>query len=295
VEWLKRGKNVIELYCPDAKTQKEGWNIWLSRADEFEKGGGDPANVGETSFKSKDGGKSWKKSPFGPDGQTRAEYTIRFSLDRYVETGWLASPVIDLWKGDSKDFIVPSRVFKKMRLIINSEVPKGTSLEYFLRAGTNPSPYADDWGLYETIGTGTTIDSEFNDRAIKGRFVQFKMVFSTTNPLKSPVVKNASITAELRQGNKTHTSLTVAKAENPVIGYPSVEWEWEKWDRPEFQELKKRENLDGIIAGSKTQFDASIKLLELATTRVPRLHGTPIPDYPGWDALSSLNRIDQHG
>ena len=34
-------------------------------------GGGDPKDVGKTSFKSIDGGETWKESPFGPLGQTR--------------------------------------------------------------------------------------------------------------------------------------------------------------------------------------------------------------------------------
>ena len=83
-EWLKKGKNVIELFCPEAATEDEDWEIYLARADEFEAGGGDPSDVGKTSFKSSDGGKSWKQSPFGSQGNTRAEYSIRLSLDRYV-------------------------------------------------------------------------------------------------------------------------------------------------------------------------------------------------------------------
>ncbi|MBN1294974.1 MAG: hypothetical protein JXB48_24270, partial [Candidatus Latescibacteria bacterium] len=259
-EWLKKGKNVIDLSCPEAKMEQDGWNIWLSRADEFEHGGGDPADVGETSFKSTDGGNSWKKSPFGPDEKTRAEYTIRISLDRYVQTGWLASPVIDLWKGDSDEFIVPIRVFKKMNIRLESDVPNGTSVEYFLRAGTSPDPFSSEWEPYTSIGSGASIEIELTDRQVKGRFVQLKAELFTTNPLKSSILKSAAITAELLQGNKAHTSLKTTRATNPVIGYPSVQWEWEKWDRPEFQELKKRENLDGIIAGSKTQFETMIRL-----------------------------------
>ena len=83
VEWLKKGQNIIELYCREAKSQEQGWELYLARADEFEEGGGDPTNVGETSFKSFDDGKTWKQSPFGTDEQTKAEYSIRISLDRY--------------------------------------------------------------------------------------------------------------------------------------------------------------------------------------------------------------------
>ncbi len=38
-EWLKKGKNVIELFSPEAASESEGWRVHLARADEFEHGG----------------------------------------------------------------------------------------------------------------------------------------------------------------------------------------------------------------------------------------------------------------
>ena len=294
-EWLEKGENIIELFCPKAKSEEEGWNLYLARADEFEHGGGDPRDVGETSFKSFDGGKSWKQSPFGPDGKTRAEYSVRLSLDRYVKTGWLKSPMIDLWKANSEDFIVPVRVLGKVRITIKSEVPPETSVKYYLRKSTHPGPFSEFWSPYELIGAGESVDIELDDKVMNGRFIQFKAVLSTTNPLKTPIVKHASVTAELFQGAPSHKSITVSRAVNPVIRYPSINWQWELWDRTEFEELRNRENLDDVIAGSKTQFDAIVKLLGYATTRASRKDAHPRPEYPGWDALSILNRLDRHG
>ena len=294
-KWLKKGENVIELYCPKAKSEKDGWNLYIARADDFEYGGGNPENAGKTSFKSFDGGKSWQESPFGRDRKTRAEYVVRISLDRYVETGWLASPVIDIWRGDSKDLIVPIRMVKKMRISIRSEVPKETKVEYYLRKGASPSPFSKDWGSYQLIGAGESIDLELNNRIINDRFVQFKAKLSTTNPLKTPIVKDASIVTEFVQSVPTHDSIVVSRAENPTIKYSSINWQWEPSDRPEFEELRNRENLDDVIAGSKTQFDAIVKLLEYSTTRSARKDSDPFPDFPGWDAISILDRIDKHG
>ena len=191
-EWLKKGKNVIDLYCPEAESVSEGWEIWLARADEFEEGGGDPKDVGKTSFKSFNGGKSWKESPFGIeagstytiDGFTigagkkrkgsgndrydRAEYSIRISLDRYKKTGWLASPVIDLWKGDSDDFFVRMRTLRKLSVSIRSVAPENTDIQYYIRRGISPGPCSGDWEPYEFAGSGPNLDfeagSEFNRR-----------------------------------------------------------------------------------------------------------------------------------
>lgn len=292
-ELLRAGENVIDLYCPEAQTEEEGWELFISRADEFENGGGDPKHVGKTSYKSVDGGKTWKESPFGPQGQTRAEYSVRLSLDRSVNTGYLASPVIDLWKGDSDDCIVPFREIRKMRLSIRSEVPDGTSIEYFLRKGTDPQPFSDEWEQYTLIGSGPELDFEIGGAGLNRRYVQFKALLSTDNPLLSSIIKSAQVTAELFERVPLHENIHVVAYDNPAIRYSSIDWEWGKWDRPEFEELRKRENLDEVIAGSRTEFDAQVRLLDYVTRRWR--HNSPLPEFPSWDALSILNRIESAG
>ena len=293
VDWLTKGRNTIELFCPEAASQKEAWEIYIARADEFEAGGGDPADVGKTSFKSVDGGESWKESPFGPLGQTRAEYTVRISLDRYVGSGWLASPVIDLWRGDSADVIVPFREIRKMKLMIESDVPEGTKVEYFFRMGTDSNPFADGWEPYGFVGEGRSLEFETGGADLNRRYVQFRIELSSTNPLVTPVVKSASITAELNQRVPLHKNIKVIEADNPAIKYSSLTWEWEKADRPEFKTLRELENLDEVVAGSRTEFDAQVKLLDYTAKRWR--HISPMPEYPGWDALSIINRINNAG
>ncbi|MGB2806165.1 MAG: hypothetical protein WBC22_00365, partial [Sedimentisphaerales bacterium] len=83
------------------------------------------------------------------------------------------------------------------------------------------------------------------------------------------------------------------EADNPPIKYSSINWEWEKWDRPEFKKLRELENLDEVVNGSRTEFDAQVKLLDYVTKRWR--HTTPLPGYPGWDALSIINRINSAG
>ena len=292
-EWLKKGRNTIELSCPEAASQDDGWELYLARADEFEAGGGDPADVGKTSFKSTNGGESWKQSPFGPLGQTRAEYTVRLSLDRNVRTGWLASPVIDLWRGDSDDVIVPFREIGKMKLSILSEVPEDTKIEYYFRKGTDPNPFSDSWEPYQFIGEGAEFDFETGGADLNRRYIQFRAELTTTNPLKTPVVKSVKVTAELNQRVPLHRNIKVLEADNPVIKYSSLNWEWEKADRPEFKELRELENLEEVISGSRTEFEAQVRLLDYVTKRWR--HNSPMPEYPGWDALSIINRINNAG
>ena len=292
-EWLVKGKNTFDLSCPEAVSDKEGWELYLSRADEFTDGGGDPAHVGETSFKSMDGGETWKRSPFGPLGQTAAEYSVRLSMDRYLKTGWLATPVIDLWKGDSNNVIVPQREIRTLKIALGSEVPDGAKVEYFFRKGSSPDPFSGEWSQYQFIGEGTSVNFKTGGADLNRRYVQVRAVLTSSNPLVSPVVKTVRLDAELEQRIPNYHNIRIVTAENPAIRYSSLPWEWEKWDRPEFAELRKRENLDEVIAGSRTEFDAQVKLMHYVNRRW--YPGGTLPEYPPWDALSTLKRIDTAG
>ncbi|MCE5251790.1 hypothetical protein LLG96_16395 [bacterium] len=295
VEWLKKGENVIDLSCPEAQTEKEGWILQLARADEYEAGGGDPTSVGETSYKSFDGGRSWKKSSFGADNKLRAEYSVRISLERHVKTGWLESPVIDLWKGDSDTVIMQMRTIKKLKFSVMSEVPPGSTLSLYIRKGTSPGPYSKNWEPYEPAGNGPSVDLEIDGGVFNRRYLQFKAILSTDNPLVSPVIKSARITADFEESFPVplHKNIHVTEIDNPPVKYPSVPWEWEPWDRPELTTLRKRENLDKVIAGSRTELEAQMKLLDYARKRWQWT--PPNPEYPEWDALSIVERVNKGG
>ena len=320
VEWLKKGKNVIDFSCSEAASPEEGWEIWLARADEFERGGGDPANVGKTSFKSFDGGRSWKESPFGGDtttsavidgfalsrpgdtktgkpgsGKDRAEYSVRFSLRRHVRSGWLESPVIDLWKESASDFFTRMRTIQKLRLSLRADVPEGTNVRYLLRRGTDPGPFSEEWEPYVPVGGGPAVDIALDGANINRRYVQVRAELSTANPLVTPVVKSMHMEADFEEPFPVprHKNIYVVDVNNPPIRYSSVEWKWEQWNRPEFEEVRRRENLDRVVEGARTSFEAQVRLLDYVTKRFRWT--PPLPEYPGWDALSNLDRIDKAG
>ncbi|HQQ01156.1 MAG TPA: hypothetical protein PLY86_22085 [bacterium] len=293
VSYLKKGKNVIELSCPDAASEEEGWTLLLARADEFEAGGGDPTGVGECSYKSTDGGKTWKQSPFGPEGKDRAEYTVRLSLDRYVPRGYLETPVIDLWRGDSTDFIATQRSIESLNIRVESQVPEGTGIVCSLRKGMDPGPCGENWEPYQKIGENSSLDFSIDGISLNRRYVQLKMELSTGNPLNSPIVKSVKVQTVLAERVPMPGNIRMVETDNPPILYPSVKWEWEKSDRPEFAELRQRENLDEVIGDARTQFAKQVRLLDHATKRFNNVN--PIPEYPDWNALSILDRIDKAG
>ncbi len=292
-EWLKKGKNAIDLSCPDAANADEGWTVQLSRADEYESGGGDPSAVGKSSFRSTDGGETWKESPFGPLGQTRAEYTVRLSLDRHVKTGWLETPVIDLWRGDSDDAVVPLRMLRSVSFTVESTVPDGSKVEYYIRRGTGPGPFSGEWEPYEPVGGGSTLSLRLDGSVVNRRYVQLRAVLSTSNPLVSPVVRSIGIAAELQENIPLPRAVKIISTDNPHIRYSSLPWEWESADRPEFETLRGWQNLDEVVRGSTTEFEAQVKLMHHAIKQW--IDGGVLPDFPAWNALDILKHIDRTG
>jgi hypothetical protein len=204
---------------------------------------------------------------------------------------------------------VPLRETNNMNLRIEADVPEGTKVDYYFRKGKTPEPFnEEEWEDYVYIGSGPSLDYTLGYRGrgqlrnrdysigsgrLNRRYVQFKAVLSTENPLKTPVIKSVDIKAELHQMVERHENIVVLEYENDPIKYSSLDWKWEKWDRPELQELRERENLDEVIAGSRTEFNAQVKLMEYVTRRY--LHSTPHPEYPAYDALSTLNRVEYAG
>ena len=313
IEWLKKGKNVIDMSCPEAASPEEGWEIWLARADEFEAGGGDPSHVGETSFKSFNGGRSWKESPFGnaegegptidgfamgdgtPEQDVRAEYSVRICLERYVNAGWLESPVIDLWLERTEDFFSRMRTIQELRLSAESSVPEGATVTWFLRRGTKPGPFAEGWESWEKLGEGPALDRTISGGRINRRYIQLRAELATANPLVTPVIENFRIEADFEETFPVprHENIYVVSLDNEPVKYSSIDWKWEPSDRKEFEQIRQRENLDAVISGSRTTFEAQVRLLDHVTKRFRWT--PPLPEYPAWDAVSTLDRITKAG
>ncbi len=180
-----------------------------------------------------------------------------------------------------------------MKLAIEAEMPADTNIRYYFRKGTDSDPFAESWEPYQFIGEGPSLDFETGGAELNRRYVQFRVELTTANPLVTPKVKSAHINAELNQRVPLPRNIVVVDSENPDIKYSSYEWEWENHDRPEFAKLRELENLDEVVAGSRTEFDAQVKLLDYVTKRWR--HSSPTPEYPGWDAMSILDRINKTG
>lgn len=292
--WLQPGRNIVDLSCPEARSAREGWELWIARADEYERGGGISTHVGETSCKSLDGGKSWIAG-CGADRPGRAEWCARLALQRHVPAGWLATPVIDLWKGDADVFVARQRTLKKLRIAARGIGPAGTALKYYLRKGTHADPNSGEWEPYEPIGPGPCLDLEIKGRAFNRRYLQIKIELATDNPLASPALQSLAVHADFQEEYPIprHANIHLVELQNPTVRYSSLNWQWEATDRPELARLRRQENLDEVVAGAHTQYEAQLRLLDYAKKRWE--WSRPEPEYPDWNAPAIVAHVNKGG
>jgi len=256
--WLKKGNNEIIFACPEAKDKGSGYVFYISRADEYIPGGGDPAalgiqqgmgidsginliikgrdefeepvtareGIGKNSMISTNGGRSWSnkgkgmlhqsitkdygsETKFDEDGVV-GEYTARLNLTQYVYEGNLISPVIDLWsEPDNKAALIPFTEVEKLTLSFQGVTPPETQIVWQIRTGLSMDPYSEkDWSQWFTVATGNSStvepkgrvnmqpshwDPERSVTLPKIRYIQWRAILTTNDPLRTPHVTSVSV------------------------------------------------------------------------------------------------------
>jgi hypothetical protein len=133
----------------------------------------------------------------------------------YMPTGTFTSRIADA--GASTDWGVVKW---------NGETPAGTSLALTVRTGNTTNPDDGSWSAFTTIESGMTIGRT-------SRYLQYKVVFNTTNTFLTPVLKDLSIQCAANGGARLITQDEKGKAEqvnglkvqispNPFVGYFSL-------------------------------------------------------------------------
>lgn len=317
VNTLKKGENTVILGC-DAP-RGEGYDLMIARADEYEAGGGKYItegntalisaaqmemetdeksgkirliSIGKNSAKSTDGGKKWVRMKLGTTGDVVGEYTIRLNLRRYKPEGSLLSSPVDLWDGiTGHRKLKPLCSISGLKLFCIGETPKDTSITWQIRSADTPDMKSEKWGEFKTLGKGQSVTADINDEGFK-RYIQWRAVLNTKNPLKTPLVHNVKVKRTLTYTQPLN-SFYVWKYDNIKHRYSSVMFHYEKWNEQKLQILRERLELDKVIANATTDWEK----INLVRYHVSRLwhHGSPLPGYPEWDALEILDRRDRVG
>jgi hypothetical protein len=320
VEYLKAGDNEIVAVC-DAP-EGEGYNLLIAREDEYEGGGGkftyrgntalisagqvevpgtealagtgfEPIEVGDSSFKSTDGGKNWDQGVLGATAEVVGEYTIRLNLEQFGTQGFLRSPVIDLWAGvPGAGEILPKCEVLSASLLPRAEEPAGTRLAWKVRWGDSLDPESTSWTPYRMVGTGSP-SAPLPLEPAGHRFLQWEAELLSRDPLESPTVLGATVERVLRYTPLPRERYYVRSSENPEHRYSTYHFHYEDYSRPELKALAQRLGLEELLAGAAGDFEKINRLRHHVSTQWH--HGNPFPRYPEWDAHEILDRRDELG
>ena len=252
---LRQGTNEFVLW---AESEETSWEIMVAADGEYKRGSETRLCHPNRSAKSRDGGRTWDFEHLGWKDEIDGEYTIRLSLDRSVPQGTFISSVIDLAKGGDTKGIAKLLDIEKCRVGWDVDVPEGSQVEIEARLGDNPVPIAAAWSPFESVANFSRTWC-----APAGRYLQFKIVMYAHNPLVTPVFKGISVEAECREHkHRSNRCYQLLQFRNGRVIRPSLPYVHEDFAR--LNELRHRFELDAMVSGAATEFEAQLQLMHWA-------------------------------
>lgn len=256
---LRQGENRLVFDVLDGGV---GWSLMVADYRDFEKGTPDPVVPPASSLVRRNG--EWVHE--------RGEYVIRLVLGGYRETGLAVSPVIDVaGEGEVKRrFAIGG-----LRLEWDVELPAGAVVHCDVRTGQVPALNGAGWSGWQTCERGSAITR------VAGRYLQWRMRLQTSDPAYTPVLKAIRVLADVRpEGSEPPRVVSV---ENASIRRSSYWIADEDYRHDTLRELRDRFELDAVVSGAQTEFEAIERLMAWA-------YAVPLGacrHYP-WDVLKWL-------
>ncbi len=257
---LQVGANTIEMWC-DAETSTADHPAWevMVAADSERARGSDPAlpSVGRSAFND-DGGSIWHEQRLGRNNDMAGEYCVRLSLERYRSSGVLRSAVIDTsaGAGQSEGEAYLHRLLTVARCDITCDVdtPEGARADVRVRFADTPRADADGWSPWQQLtGLQASCDSP------EGRWLQLEVELSTADPLVTPILRGVSIETHVETQQPTGAQPRGLGVRNGRATPSSFSYAWE--DPETLADLRERFELDAVVAGAATEFEAQLRLM----------------------------------
>ena len=281
--------------------------------------------VGSYSYISTDGGKSWSTKGKGlhslsvaqygiahppSDAGVNGEYCIRLNMEQYCAEGVLASEVIDLWEDtESPGILIPFTEVKALKMSLHGRAPENTNIEWQIRAGVTLDPLKEeDWTAWITVAEGTDAVAEPSgrwplsathwdtERAVTlpaVRYIQWRAVLSTRDPLVTPVVHSVDIGRDIFRKMTMPGNVIVTDVHNPSLTYSSTGFTYQEADRLWDTAVIDRDDLKAVVKDAKSEFDAIVKLLDFVSRRW--VYGDPLVEYPRWNTIDMAERAHSMG
>jgi hypothetical protein len=252
---LRKGLNEFQIW---AESEEPSWEIMVASDKEYATGSNTQLHHPNRSAKSREGGKTWDFDRLGWKDEIDGEYCVRLSLDRYGFEGTYISSVIDLAEEPGKETIKQLLGIEEAMVTWDIDLPEGTTAEISAQLGRDPVPGSNGWSYSEPV-RGLTKTWTFPP----GRYLQFKVVLRTENPLATPLFKGISVETKARPLlKKTATAVKIVDYRNPRIIRPSVPFTHEDFSK--LKHWRARFELDQVAAGAGTEFEKQLRLMRWA-------------------------------
>lgn len=280
---LKQGKNEVVFSCNEETTT---WRLLISEGRFFPLGSAVPdVSSPNRSAKSKDGGKTWTYDRLGVDDAMDGEYIVRLHLEQFCRDGELTSPVIDLVEGDEARRAVARRAdVRQLAADLDGSAPAGTKLALQIRTGGTFAVGAGSWTDWQDAGQDFL--------KLRGRYAQWRVRFVTGDVSVSPVLRSVTLTPEVKLlPVPDGKNVSVMECRNERIVRSSYTYEYETFDQPDLQELRRRAALDDVVKGASTEWERILRLKDWAGRQLARrdLTGASGFHFPDWNALDVLD------
>jgi transglutaminase-like putative cysteine protease len=270
---LKGGDNEVVLHCRGDARQ----SIKYALPEDILRNAPERKGRPRRSFTSRDGGKTW--TPL------EGEYLVRLHLVQYVPQGRFISPVIDLGL-DRPQFVgayplVTPASIESVALKADAATPEGTRVELAIRTGRSPVYEAALWTDWQPASAAVPAGH---------RYLQWKAVLTSRDPLKTPLLRSVAVEAKVRRQPVPAwaSTLKIVDLHNERIRYTSMPFEYEDPLHPRMVALRRKYKLDAVVSGAASETEQFVKLRDWVSRQWK--YQPPAVHYPAWDADEILRR-----
>jgi hypothetical protein len=256
-EYLRAGRNRILIRSRDGQS---GWAIMVADYADFHKGCSVVSAFPKASAKSEDGGKTWRQDNLGLNGKISGEYVARIFLKSYRPSGLILSPVMDA-AGEDEVTFKTERTLHDLHVKMESlpsETGAPTALSMEVRSGDSPIYDSKRWSEW------LSPDRDGRVTNLRGRYLQWRIKLSTTDPGQSPQLTRVTLDGSLAPDGTNFGKVTILQEENFELGQGPQGYTYENYRSTYLKKFRENFKLDAVVAGAHSDWERQQRLLHWA-------------------------------
>jgi hypothetical protein len=241
------------------------------------------------SAKSPDAGRNWIDHSLGANDAYDGEYMIRLRLDQYASLGIMESLIVDIGNLASDDGVAVPLQINRITPNVHADLPTGTNVTLKFRVGSTPEYHLDTWtNWFDAVQPNS--DNRMAQLPPRHRYLQWRLILQTDNPLVTPTVEKLEVTVNLDVQVDLHPdAFRVSECNLPETIHGSHNFSYLSHAASRAETFRKRWKLDDVIAGATSEFDRFLRLS--AWTRHQWENGWNMGEInfcPPWDGMLIL-------